>query len=73
MKILKEKEGKNFILDSKELKAEDFSNLGKVSKQILELISKEAMYPKQIAKELKVHEQNVYYYIKKLEIRNAPL
>ena len=34
--------------------------------RIIELLSIKAMYPAQIAKELKLFEQTVYYYIKKL-------
>jgi predicted transcriptional regulator len=33
---------------------------------IMELLSKQAMYPAQIAKELRVYEQSAYYYIRKL-------
>ena len=33
----------------------------------LKILKKEPMYPKQIAYKLKIHEQNIYYYIRKLE------
>lgn len=71
MKIIDEKDNKNYSLKTKEILFENVPNLSNdISKKILELISKKAMYPKQIAKELKVHEQNIYYYIKKLEKSN---
>jgi DNA-binding transcriptional ArsR family regulator len=40
--------------------------LNKLSWQILELLSKGEMYPIEIAKKLGVHEQKVYYHIRKL-------
>lgn len=39
--------------------------------QIVGLLSKQAMYPAEIAKKLNLHEQKVYYYIKQL--KNAGL
>ena len=40
--------------------------LGKLSWKILHLISEEEMYPLEIARQLGVHEQKVYYHIRKL-------
>jgi DNA-binding transcriptional ArsR family regulator len=40
--------------------------LGKLSWKILTLLSKEEMYPLEIARRLGVHEQKVYYHIRKL-------
>jgi hypothetical protein len=37
-----------------------------VAWRIMELLSKEPMYPAQVAKELKIYEQSAYYYIRKL-------
>ena len=34
--------------------------------KIIELLSSKAMYPAQVAKELKLYDQTVYYYIRKL-------
>ncbi|MGQ9460335.1 MAG: helix-turn-helix domain-containing protein [Candidatus Bathyarchaeaceae archaeon] len=48
--------------DSERLKAV----LSKLSWKILQLLSEKEMYPMEIAKKLKVHEQKVYYHIKKL-------
>ncbi len=67
-KIILNNDNKTFFMDSKKIKLEDIPNVNnEVSKKILKLISKNEMYPKQIAKSIGVHEQNVYYYIKKLE------
>ena len=40
--------------------------LGKLSWKILTMLSKEAMYPLEIARQLGVHVQKVYYHIRKL-------
>ncbi|MEJ2280675.1 MAG: helix-turn-helix domain-containing protein, partial [Candidatus Bathyarchaeota archaeon] len=40
--------------------------LNKLSWEILNLLSKEEMYPLEIAKKLKQHEQKIYYHIRKL-------
>ncbi|MEM4267847.1 MAG: helix-turn-helix domain-containing protein [Candidatus Woesearchaeota archaeon] len=37
-----------------------------IRQKILRILSKEPMYPAQLAKELKMHEQKVYYHIKQL-------
>lgn len=37
-----------------------------VAWRIMELLSKEAMYPAQVSKALKIHEQSAYYYIRRL-------
>jgi hypothetical protein len=37
-----------------------------VAWRIMELLSKESMYPAQVAKELRIYEQSAYYYIRKL-------
>ena len=34
--------------------------------KIIELLSSKAMYPAQVAKELNLYDQTVYYYIRKL-------
>jgi DNA-binding transcriptional ArsR family regulator len=40
--------------------------LGRLSWKILTMLSEEAMYPLEIARQLGVHEQKVYYHIRKL-------
>lgn len=42
------------------------SVLNQLSWKILQVLSEKEMYPMEIAKELKIHEQKVYYHIKKL-------
>lgn len=39
--------------------------------RIMELLSNRPMYPAQIAKDLKIYEQSVYYYIRKLSASGA--
>lgn len=45
--------------------------LGKLSWRILTLLSNKEMYPLQIARELAIHEQKVYYHVRKLERAGA--
>jgi DNA-binding transcriptional ArsR family regulator len=62
--------------DTKSLSAKDIavfedpeklkSILNKLSWKILQLLSENEMYPMEVAKKLKVHEQKVYYHIRKL-------
>jgi len=52
----------SMIDDSQKLKM----MLGGLSWKILTMLSKKEMYPLEIAKELGVHEQKVYYHIRKL-------
>jgi len=52
----------SMINDSQKLKMV----LGSLSWQILNMLSKKEMYPLEIAKELGMHEQKVYYHIRKL-------
>ncbi|PVX23167.1 MAG: hypothetical protein CW691_11420 [Candidatus Bathyarchaeum sp.] len=42
------------------------SVLNKLSWKILQLLSEKEMYPMQVARKLEVHEQKVYYHIRKL-------
>ncbi len=67
MKLIKQKDGKTYVISAKEV--EDISSLkNNTSNEILKLISLKPMYPKEIARKLLLHEQNVYYYIRKLEL-----
>ena len=55
-------------LPAKEIKFVNLKNFGsELAQRILKSISEEAKYPAGIAKELKVHEQKVYYHIRNLE------
>ena len=42
------------------------SVLNKLSWKILQLLSEKEMYPMEVARKLNVHEQKVYYHIRKL-------
>ncbi len=68
MKIVKE-EGKSLeILKTKQIQLKDITNLSSPTVlKILDILKQGALYPKEIAKKLKIHEQNIYYYIRKLE------
>ena len=68
MKIVKQSNGKSLMLKTQEIKLEDLPNLNNaLAMGILKSLEAKEMYPKQIAKKLKIHEQNVYYYIRQLE------
>lgn len=41
--------------------------IGPIAKKILKALSKEALYPAALAKKLKLHEQKIYYHIRRLE------
>lgn len=57
-----------YSLPAKELKFNHLKNFGtELAQKILKSIANEAKYPADIAKELKVHEQKVYYHIRNLE------
>jgi len=68
MKIIKTENGKSLALKTKEISSDKISSLGgSIVKEILHLLKNDPLYPKQIAKKLKLHEQKIYYYIHKLE------
>ena len=61
----------NQSLPAKELTPEQAKSLSsKLAQSILKTLSEKPSYPKQIAKHLQVHEQKVYYHIRKLEKAN---
>lgn len=66
-KIIKTSNNKTYTLDSLELELKNLKSLNETSKKILLLLSAKELYPKQIAKNLNLHEQNIYYNIRKLE------
>ncbi|MFA6022605.1 MAG: helix-turn-helix domain-containing protein [Candidatus Pacearchaeota archaeon] len=67
MKIVKTDKGKSYVLKTKEIPFTNLPSMNELSINILKVLKEHEMYPKQIAKKLKVHEQNVYYYIHQLE------
>lgn len=55
-------------LPAKEIKGDAITSLSsELAQKILSLLAKEPLYPVDIAKKLKVHEQKVYYHIRNLE------
>lgn len=62
MHIVKENNGKILVLNAEEKQI--FSGL---ALKILRLLAEGEKYPKEIARELRVHEQKVYYHVRQLE------
>ena len=68
MFIIDKQKNEVYSLPAKEIKAEHAGSLSSgLAINILNLLAKESMYPMDIAKALKVHEQKVYYHIRNLE------
>jgi len=67
-KLVYKKDDLTFVKDI--LMFDDYSKLkpalNKIGFEILKLLSKKEMYPLEISKELKINEQKIYYYVKKL-------
>jgi len=71
MIIIDKKDQQTFSLSSSELDLSQLKGLNSdISKKILNLISSEPSYPSKIAKDLKIHEQVVFYHIRNLEKSN---
>lgn len=66
-KLLKEEEGEYWVKDAQLLDEEKLQTLSPKTVEILKKVSEEETYPKRIADQLGIHEQKVYYHIKKLE------
>ena len=68
MFVIEKNKNEIFSLPAKELKFNSLKNFGtELAQKIIKCVSEEAKYPADIAKELKVHEQKVYYHIRNLE------
>lgn len=68
MFVIDKDNGEIFSLPAKEISPRDARNLSsELAIRILKLLSQKPMYPVEVAKELKVHEQKVYYHIRNLE------
>jgi len=68
MFIIDKQKNEVFSLPAKEISVENAKCVSsELAQKILNLLAKEAMYPIDIAKALKVHEQKVYYHIRNLE------
>ena len=67
MKLFKEENNSYYSLETTQIDLEQIPSLNsKLARDILETLAKTPMYPKALAKHLNVHEQNIYYTIKKL-------
>ncbi len=66
-KILKQKNNTNYTKNIKLLDDNKLKNLNQKTIQVLKQIAKHQTYPKHIAKTLDMHEQKIYYHVKKLE------
>ncbi len=65
--IVKEEQGKLLYTSSIAVSKEAIFSLDSpVRIKILQLLAKKALYPAEIATELKVHEQNIYYHIRQM-------
>ena len=68
MFVVKKEKNQILSLPVKDITAKDAKNLSSdLALKIVKLLVKKPMYPIEIAKELKVHEQKIYYHIKNLE------
>ena len=68
MFVIDKQKNEVYSLPAKEISAEHAKSVSSdLAHKILNLLAKEAMYPIDIAKALKVHEQKIYYHIRNLE------
>ena len=68
MYVVNKRKGKVRSLPAKEISGDSMKALAsRLSRRILETISSEQLYPRQIAKRLRENEQSIYYHIRKLE------
>lgn len=68
MFIVKKDKNEILSLPAQEIKAEDAKSISSdLAIRILKSLAKKPSYPIELAKELKVHEQKIYYHIRNLE------
>ena len=68
MFVIDKQKDEVYSLPAKEIKADDANVVSSnLAQKIIHLLAKEPMYPIDIAKSLKLHEQKVYYHIRNLE------
>ena len=66
--LVEHRSGKTYSLPAKMLKPQQLKNaLSPMAWKILKMLAEKPMYPKEIAKKLKMHEQKVYYHIRNME------
>lgn len=68
MQVVK-RTGKNVLsVSAKEISGTQLKSLSSdLAQKVLKILSKQENYPKEVAKQLKMHEQKVYYHIRNLE------
>ncbi len=66
-RLVKEDEGELWMKDVKLLEKEDADLVSDKTLQVFKEIIEEETYPKRIAEKLDIHEQKIYYHIKKLK------
>lgn len=68
MFVVKETKGELASLPAKQVEPSQVKTLtSKLARAILHCLAHKPSYPKEIARKLKIHEQKVYYHIRKLE------
>lgn len=67
MKLVKTKNGKKYAKEIQLLDEEKIKNLGPKTLKVLKQVAKEKSYPKKISESLDMHEQKIYYHIRKLK------
>ncbi len=68
MFVLDKRQDGNYSLPVKEIKLENIKALSsKLAQKIIKRLADKPNYPKKLAKDLKEHEQKIYYHIRKLE------
>ena len=68
MFIIDKQKNEVYSLPAKEISVGHAKSVSsELAHKILNLLAREAMYPIEIAKALKVHEQKVYYHIRNME------
>lgn len=68
MKVVEQKKQKTYALEAKEISVDGIGCVkSSLAKRIVLSVVDTEKYPKQIAKELKVNEQKVYYHVRNLE------
>ncbi len=72
MFVIDKRKNEIYSLPAQEISAESAKNFSSgLAIRILKLLVKKPMYPIEIAKELKIHEQKVYYHVRNLEKAGA--
>lgn len=66
-RLVKEKDGELWMKDVNLLDKDEADSISKKTLEVFEVIVEEESYPKKIAEKLDIHEQKVYYHIKKLK------